>query len=324
MARPPLFLYPEGGFLVKNAKGLSKIVGIALLIVLVTLAVLTYWHPGARTTLNGTHPNAVNRRKVVRVVALGDSLTQGVGDQQDKGGYTQRLKTKIHHHDKVKVIMHNYGKSGDRSDQIEKRLVDSKTMQRQVEKSQAIVMTVGGNDLLQTLTKNVTINQQSKLNTQLDGAQATYQQKLKSLLNTVRKYNPTAPIFLYTIYNPVYVYFANIDQVTNAVDDWNATTTKTAKSYKNLYMVDISRALSVGQFKSATQQAKLKRTSQDVNNGKISTKTFQETILASDASDELNNYLSPADHFHPNAKGYRLMTRYVFKEMQAHEQWLLK
>ena len=183
----------------KNAKGLSKIVGVALLIVLVILAVLTYWHPGARTTLNGPHPNAVNRRKVVRVVALGDSLTQGVGDTTDNKGYSGRLKTMIHKKDKVKVVMHNYGKSGDRSDQIEKRLVDSKPMQRQVEKSQAIVMTVGGNDLLQTLTKNVTINQQSKLNTQLDSAQVTYQNKLKRLLNTVRKYNPTAPIFLYTL-----------------------------------------------------------------------------------------------------------------------------
>ncbi|WP_341778315.1 SGNH/GDSL hydrolase family protein [Levilactobacillus sp. HBUAS70063] len=309
----------------KNVKGFSKITGVVLLVVLVTLAVLTYWHPGARTTLSGPHPNAVNRRKVVRVVALGDSLTQGVGDQQKKGGYTGRLKTMIHRRDKVKVVMHNYGKSGDRSDQIEKRLVNSPAMQQQVKKSQAIVMTVGGNDLLQTLTKNVTISQQSKLNTQLDNAEDTYQQKLQRLLNTVRQYNPKAPIFLYSIYNPVYVYFANIDQVTNAVDDWNVATKKTASSYHNLYWVDINRALSVGQFKSATQQAKLKRNSQDINNGKISTQTFQATILASDASDELNHYLSPADHFHPNAKGYRLMTRYVFKEMQAHQQqWLLK
>lgn len=307
----------------KNVKGFSKITGVVLLVVLVLLAALTYWHPGARTTLSGPHP-AVNRRKVVRVVALGDSLTQGVGDQQKKGGYTGRLKTMIHHRDKVKVVMHNYGKSGDRSDQIEKRLVNSPAMQQQVKKAQAIVMTVGGNDLLQTLTKNVTINQQSRLNTQLDSAETAYQQKLRQLFTTVRQYNPKAPIFLYSIYNPVYVYFANIDQVTDAVDDWNVATKKTASQYRNLHWIDINRALSVGQFKSATQQAKLKRSSQDINNGKISTQTFQATILASDASDELNNYLSPADHFHPNAKGYRLMTRYAFKEMQAHQQWLLR
>lgn len=308
----------------KNVKGFSKIVGVTLLVVLVALAVLTYWHPGARTTLNGNHPNAVNRRKVVRVVALGDSLTQGVGDQQKKGGYTERLQTMIHRRDHVKVDMHNYGKSGDRSDQIEARLVKSKAMQQQVKRSQAIVMTVGGNDLLQTLTKNATINQQSQLNTQLDSAKMTYQKKLRELLDTVRHYNPRAPIFLYSIYNPVYVYFANIDQLTDAVDGWNAATKQTAGQYKALYWIDINRALSVGQFKSATQQAQLKRQSQDVNDGKISTKTFQATILASDASDELNHYLSPVDHFHPNAKGYRLMTRYAFNEMQDHQQWLLK
>lgn len=302
-------------------KNLSKVIGVALLVVLIVLAVVTYWHPGARTTVSSTPSN---KRSVVRIVALGDSLTEGVGDQQKQGGYTSRLKTMIHEKDHVHVIMHNYGKSGDRSDQIEQRLTDSRKMQRQVKKAQAITMTVGGNDLLQTLTKNVTINQQSKLNHQLDSAETTYQKKLKSLLTQVRKLNPDAPIYLYTIYNPIYVYFANLDQITKAVDDWNAKTTATATTFDHLYMVNISRAMSVGQFKSATQQAKLKRDAQKANDGKLSAQSFQAQILASDSSDERNDYLSNEDHFHPNAKGYRLMTRYAYQQMQAHQQWLLK
>lgn len=304
-------------------KNLSKIIGVTLLLVLIVLAALTYWHPGSRTTKTNNATND-NRRSTVRVVALGDSLTQGVGDQQKDGGYTGRLKTMIHKKDHVKVIMHNFGKSGDRSDQIEKRLVNSTEQQQQLKKAQAITMTVGGNDLLQTLTKNVTINQQSKLNVQLNTAQSAYQKKLKHLLTTVRKYNPKAPIYLYTIYNPVYVYFANLTQITNAVNDWNAATKQTAKSFDDLYMVDINHALSVGQYKSVVQQAKLKHDAKKSNNGKISTASLQELILASNASDELNDYLSPTDHFHPNAKGYRLMTRYAFKQMQAHQQWLMK
>ena len=31
-------------------KNLSKVVGVTLLLALVVLAALTYWHPGARTT----------------------------------------------------------------------------------------------------------------------------------------------------------------------------------------------------------------------------------------------------------------------------------
>jgi len=143
-------------------------------------------------------------------------------------------------------------------------------------------------------------------------------------LSTIRQYNGQAPIYLYTIYNPIYVYFANLDQITNAVDDWNAVTAKTAKRYKSLYLVDINRALSVGQYKSITQQAKLKRTAQQSNDGELSTASFQKQILASDSSKELNDYLSPADHFHPNAKGYRLMTEKLYTQMQLHQQWLLK
>jgi len=308
----------------KNIKSISKALGIALLVVVAVLAALTYWHPGTRTMTTTTEKTPSNQRTAVRIVALGDSLTQGVGDQQDDGGYTGRIKTMVHRQNHVKVTMHNYGLAGDRSDQIEKRLVASPSMQKQVGKANAITLTVGGNDLLQTLTKNVTINQQSRLNKQLDQAEASYALRLQSLLSTIRQYNGQAPIYLYTIYNPIYVYFANLDQITNAVDDWNAVTAKTAKRYKSLYLVDINRALSVGQYKSITQQAKLKRTAQQSNDGELSTASFQKQILASDSSKELNDYLSPADHFHPNAKGYRLMTEKLYTQMQLHQQWLLK
>lgn len=308
----------------KNIKTLSKVLGIVLLLVVAVLAVLTYWHPGTRTTKTTTTVKTENRRSTVHLVALGDSLTQGVGDQQDQGGYTGRIKAMVHQKDHVKVIMHNYGLAGDRSDQIEQRLTKSTEQQTQLKRAQAITLTVGGNDLLQTLTKNVTINQQSRLDRQLDQAEETYDQKLTSLLATIRKYNPKAPIYLYSIYNPIYVYFANLKQITNAVDDWNQVTSKVVRHTSNLYLVDINRALSVGQFTSITQQAKLKRDAQKSNDGKLSTESFQKQILASDSNDELNDYLSPADHFHPNAKGYRLMTEKLYAQMQAHQQWLQK
>lgn len=307
----------------KNIKTLSKALGITLLLVVVVLAALTYWHPGTRT-VKTTTVKTDERRSTVRLVALGDSLTQGVGDQQKRGGYTGRIQTMIHQKDHVKVIMHNYGLAGDRSDQIEKRLINSSAQQQQVKRAQAITLTVGGNDLLQTLTKNVTITKQSRLNRQLDQAERTYAQKLTRLLDTIRKYNGDAPIYLYSIYNPVYVYFANVRQLTNAVDDWNTTTQQTVKKYQRLYVVDINRALSVGQYTSVTQQAKLKRAAQKSNSGELSTATFQKQILATDANEELNDYLSPVDHFHPNAKGYRLMTTKLFDQMQAHPEWLEK
>lgn len=305
----------------KQVKHLGRLLGSVLFIILVVVAASTYWHPGTRTLQTEKQSN---QRTHVRIVALGDSLTAGVGDQQQKGGYPGRLATKIRRTEHVKVTMHNYGVAGDRSDQIEKRLVTSQPMQHQVKRAQAITLTVGGNDLLQTLTQNVTISQQSKLTSQLTRAEHAYTKKLTHLLAAIRKYNPHAPIYLYTIYNPIYVYFANLPQITNAVDDWNATTKATVRHQKALYVVDINRALSVGQYKSITQQAKLKRAAQESNNGKLSAQNFQKQILASNTHDELNYYLSTADHFHPNAKGYRLMTRKLFAKMQAHPQWLEK
>lgn len=309
----------------KRFKNFGRVLGVVILAVLIILAALTYWHPGTRTTAKApTATTRTNRRSTVRLVALGDSLTQGVGDQKKQGGYTGRIQAMVHKKDHVKVIMHNYGLAGDRSDQIEKRLLKSQAQRKQVARAQAITLTVGGNDLLQTLTKNVTINQQTRLSHQLDSAQTTYAKRLSSLLTTIRRYNGHAPIYLYSIYNPIYVYFANVNQITDAVDNWNKVTTKTAANFKNLYMVNINRELSVGQFRSVTQQAKLKRHAQKSNSGELSTQSFQTQILASDTQDELNDYLSPDDHFHPNAKGYNLMTNKLYQTMQQHPQWLQK
>ncbi len=40
---------------------------------------------------------------------------------------------------------------------------------------------------------------------------------------------------------------------------------------------------------------------------------------------EKNDYLSDADHFHPNKKGYRYMTSRLYEVMEKHEDlWLKK
>lgn len=84
---------------------------------------------------------------------MGDSLTQGVGDQQKKGGYVSIIKQKVEKQDNTKVITSNFGVAGDRSDQILKRLNDQSNVQQKLKSADVIVMTVGGNDLMQTLEK---------------------------------------------------------------------------------------------------------------------------------------------------------------------------
>src|SRR5690625_2777462 len=59
----------------------------------------------------------------VDIVAIGDSLTQGVGDVTNEGGYIGILDKTINHQEKI-VSFENFGKAGHRTDQLLKRLDD--------------------------------------------------------------------------------------------------------------------------------------------------------------------------------------------------------
>ena len=44
----------------------------------------------------------------IKLVGLGDSLTYGVGDQTNKGGYVHLIKEKIEKKESIKVVTKNY------------------------------------------------------------------------------------------------------------------------------------------------------------------------------------------------------------------------
>lgn len=266
------------------------------------------------------------KRKKVTVVALGDSLTQGVGDQEKNGGYVGQIKTTLTKKHQLSVTTHNYGKAGDRSDQILKRLNQSPTMQKQVTNADAITMTVGGNDLMQGL-QSATFSGKSTVR-QMDASVVTTQQKysvkLLDLLTTVRNLNPNAPIFLFSIYNPVYVYFANVDQLNTYITSFNQTTKATATNISRLYFMDINERLSFGQYDTAAKRAALAAKDAKANNNNSFDGQNIEKALVGGSTGELNDYLSPADHFHPNHLGYAKMTAKLYSTMQAHQTWLPK
>ena len=97
----------------------------AILVVIVALGVGWGWHQhniaqsGSPTEQARVHKPRYVERKHVKLVALGDSLTHGQGDETNNGGYVGIIKKKIeHHYRKTTVTTVNYGVSGDRSDQI--------------------------------------------------------------------------------------------------------------------------------------------------------------------------------------------------------------
>src|SRR5699024_9631152 len=78
--------------------------------------------------------------KETNIVAIGDSLTQGVGDSQKKGGYVGILERTINKEDQL-AHFENYGKRGDRTDQLIDRL-DSTEIQASIREADIILITI--------------------------------------------------------------------------------------------------------------------------------------------------------------------------------------
>ncbi|WP_125714085.1 DUF459 domain-containing protein [Companilactobacillus kedongensis] len=228
----------------------------------------------------------------INIVAVGDSLTQGVGDPKSVGGgYVTRLKRKIATKYKVKTSAYNYGVSGDTSTQIISRIKSDKKMHADLPKADVITVTVGGNDFMHLLQKKGIDLTESDIATE----EQQFDVRLKNLLDDLRYYNNDAPIYLIGIYNPFSIYLANVKNAKTAFINWNKASAQVASEEKLTYFIDINNLY---QTKEVDKKAKKTGT---------------------------NPYLYKKDHFHPNGTGYDMMTEKVFDEVsKTTKDWLIK
>ncbi|MCH3922708.1 SGNH/GDSL hydrolase family protein [Limosilactobacillus sp.] len=258
-------------------------------------------------------------KKHVKLVALGDSLTHGQGDETNNGGYVGVIKKKIeHHYQQTTVTTVNYGVSGDRSDQILDRLNSQKQIRSDLADADVITMTVGGNDLMQHLEADA-LESPKKISTDVDSAESSYRKKLHALFSAVRKQNPDAPIFVMSIYNPFYTYFPDVTTISDAVAKWNQTTTSVMGDYQQMYFVDINHLMSYGQYKTAASRQHLVAAEKKANGGKVSQGKVADVMNEKDHN--INDYISTDDNFHPNHRGYEQIAKKLFTAMKEHNSW---
>lgn len=257
----------------------------------------------------------------IELVTVGDSLTEGIGDTKDMGGYEQRIAHKIEHVDHRDVQTANFGKSGDRSDQILKRLQADPTAQKKIKHADVLVVTAGGNDLQQELFKLIQTQKEPNVMPEIRDTKAQYQHKFEQLFAYLRGQNPHAPIFVYGNYNPLYVYLANRNDLNQAVHLYNGVNKDVALADKNAYYVSVFKPLTYGQYETAPKKVKLVREAKESAQGSTDNKMVSAALNQPDG--EKNRYISQADHFHPNNKGYDVMTNELFKVMQKNKkEWL--
>lgn len=152
------------------------------------------------------------------IVALGDSLTRGTGDDTGKG-YIGYLVEQLEEKSNEKISIHNYGVKGYRSNQLLEQLKQGE-IRRKVQDADYILITIGGNDLFQGGQTILQMDEQK-----ITQAKEEYLKNLDSILTELRSLNDSSVIFHIGLYNP-FIDLNDSAVTTKIVRDWNYDTNK--------------------------------------------------------------------------------------------------
>lgn len=228
-------------------------------------------------------------------VALGDSLTQGVGDTTNQGGFVPLVAQSLTNEEGYEVAAQNFGVAGNTSNQILKRMKEQDEIADALSKADLMTLTVGGNDLRKVILDNIT---SLKIST-FKKPSVAYSKRLVEIIELARKDNPDLPIYVLGIYNPFYLNFPEMTDMQTIVDNWNQTTQDTIAKFDKVYFVPINDLLYQGI---------------DGQEGIVQTSGDEKKII--------NDVLYQEDNFHPNNTGYEIMKRAVLEKIrETKDNW---
>ncbi|MBM7584248.1 lysophospholipase L1-like esterase [Bacillus pakistanensis] len=173
--------------------------------------------------------------KDLKVVSIGDSLTQGVGDSTKSGGYIPYLQTQLESLKAIKEAKFtNYGVRGNRTDQLLKRLNKEK-IKESIDEADLVIITIGGNDVMKTFKENI-----SNLKIQaFESAMVDYEKRLHHIIQKIQSYNPNAGIVLIGIYNPFSTWFSDIKELNQIIVEWNTLSSRVIGEYNQTEFVEV-------------------------------------------------------------------------------------
>lgn len=160
------------------------------------------------------------------VVAFGDSLTYGYGDEKGSG-YIDTLQTKLNNKNKEDYNFDNEAIYGLESSGILTQLSDV-SIRGKLDEADYFILFIGTNDLINSNGENLENLKSGKI----EKGQTAYLQNLSVILNILRDRNEKAPILLLGLYNP-YPDSAAIEAV---IDDWNKEIVKAAKEKQVVFI----------------------------------------------------------------------------------------
>ncbi|WP_214881281.1 MULTISPECIES: GDSL-type esterase/lipase family protein [unclassified Exiguobacterium] len=176
-------------------------------------------------------------------VALGDSLTRGVGSTSG-AGYVQPVSTVL---EEDGVRNQNLAISGARTEDLLRQL-EQPEVRRTIENARYITLTIGGNDLFNR-GENVDNFEEVDIQQVITDAKTN----LETIFSEIRSLNDSATIVYIGLYNP-FQNDENGQAFNQLILDWNASAKQLANA-QNInvidpfsYISDLSRDLATDQF----------------------------------------------------------------------------
>lgn len=170
-------------------------------------------------------------KKDQQIVAIGDSLTEGIGDETENGGYVGILNNTFEDN-KLNITVQNFGKKGNRTDQLLKRL-ENEDIASAIKEADMVLITIGANDIMSVFKSNF-------MNVTMEPFQAErvkYMERLKAIFNKINELNPDTQIYLIGFYNPFERHFGEIKELGLIVDNWNEAGKSVSEEYKNVRFI---------------------------------------------------------------------------------------
>ena len=271
-----------------NVRKILELILYCLVTFLVCFFLVDWLLPSASPVMTKT--SGTVKKQAFTYVAIGDSLTQGVGDTNNQGGFVPLLAQSLTNETDFEVKAINYGASGNTSSQILSRMQEKKEIGKDLKQARLMTLTVGGNDLRKAVledTSNLDLDR-------FDKPAKRYVKNLKQIIDLARKDNPDLPIYVVGIYNPLYLNFPDLTDLQTVVDQWNQRTEQTLAAYKDVYFVPVNDLLYKGI---------------DGKSGVTEWEQGKETVT--------NDALYDEDSFHPNNTGYEIMKEAVLERIHA-------
>lgn len=212
----------------------------------------------------------------VQYLALGDSLTRGIGDEKSDLGFTGILARELEKWPAVsEVILDNRGKNGRRSDQL-LTLLENGHYDAELESVDLLTMTLGGNDVMKVVKRDIFNLNKKIFITEMPRFIERYQEIIKLI-----RAKTDAPLVMIGFYDPFKVITEEIDPLETSqpfdsiITEWNDAIEELANRTTNACFVSV------------------------------------EDLYTSNL-----NMVYHTDFFHPNAKGYGKMAERVIERMK--------